>query len=131
MTVLSSASRYYLWLEPVDMRKSFNGLQGIVTNQLRRDALSGEVFIFINRRRGQVKMLVWDLSIPEHIERVDEIIEPQEDTTGMKHIGDEITGVFECQPGKLWVRRIRRQCAKSSRGIYHSGSLQHSQYQPR
>jgi transposase len=78
--VLSSASRYYLWLEPVDMRKSFNGLQGIVTNQLRRDALSGEVFIFINRRRDQVKMLVWDLSIPEHIERVDEIIEPQEDT---------------------------------------------------
>ena len=30
MTVLSSAARYYLWLEPVDMRKSFNGLQGIV-----------------------------------------------------------------------------------------------------
>jgi transposase len=62
MTVLSSASRYYLWLEPVDMRKSFNGLQGIVTNQLRRDALIGEVFIFINRRRDQVKMLVWDRS---------------------------------------------------------------------
>jgi hypothetical protein len=51
-----------------------------VTNQLRRDALSGEVFIFINRRRDQVKMLIWDLPIPEHIERVDEIIEPQEDT---------------------------------------------------
>lgn len=113
------------------MRKSFNGLQGIVTNQLRRDALSGEVFIFINRRRDQVKMLVWDLPIPEHIERVDEIIEPQEDTTGMKHIGDEITEVFEYQPGKLWVRRITRQCAKSSRGIYHSGSRQNSQYQPR
>ena len=62
MTVLSSAARYYLWLEPVDMRKSFNGLQGIVTNQLRRDALSGEVFIFMNRRRDQVKMLVWDRS---------------------------------------------------------------------
>jgi transposase len=44
------------------MRKSFNGLQGIVTNQLRRDALSGEVFIFMNRRRDQVKMLVWDRS---------------------------------------------------------------------
>ena len=62
MTVLSSAARYYLWLEPVDMRKSFNGLQGMVTNQLRRDALSGEVFIFMNRRRDQVKMLVWDRS---------------------------------------------------------------------
>jgi transposase len=48
------------------------------------------------------------LPIPEHIERVDEIIEPQEDITGMKHIGDEITEVLEYQPGKLWVRRIRR-----------------------
>jgi transposase len=44
------------------MRKSYDGLHGIVTNQLRRDALSGEVFIFMNRRRDQVKMLVWDRS---------------------------------------------------------------------
>lgn len=62
MVNLSSGARYYLWLEPVDMRKSYDGLQGIVTNQLRRDALSGEVFIFMNRRRDQVKMLVWDRS---------------------------------------------------------------------
>jgi transposase len=62
MVSLSSGSRYYLWREPVDMRKSFDGLQGIVTNQMRRQALSGEVFIFMNRRRDQVKMLVWDRS---------------------------------------------------------------------
>lgn len=62
MVTLSSGARYYLWLEPVDMRKSYDGLHGIVTNQLRRDALSGEVFIFMNRRRDQVKMLVWDRS---------------------------------------------------------------------
>ncbi len=42
------------------MRKSFDGLQGIVTNEMRRRALSGEVFIFVNRRRDQVKLLVWD-----------------------------------------------------------------------
>lgn len=62
MVSLSSTSRYYLWREPVDMRKSFDGLQGIVNNEIRRPLLSGEVFIFVNRRRDQVKMLVWDRS---------------------------------------------------------------------
>ena len=62
MVSLSSGSRYYLWRESVDMRKSFDGLQGLVTGQMGRDALSGEVFIFMNRRRDQVKMLVWDRS---------------------------------------------------------------------
>lgn len=60
MVSFSSGLRYYLWLEAVDMRKSFDGLQGIVTNEMRRKALSGEVFIFMNRRRDQVKLLVWD-----------------------------------------------------------------------
>ena len=60
MVTLSSTQRYYLWREPVDMRKSFDGLQGIVTNEMKRRALSGEVFIFMNRRRDQVKLLVWD-----------------------------------------------------------------------
>lgn len=62
MVSLSSGSRYYLWREPVDMRKSFDGLHGLVTGRMGRDALSGEVFIFMNRRRDQVKMLVWDRS---------------------------------------------------------------------
>lgn len=62
MVTLSSTQRYYLWREPVDMRKSFDGLQGLVTNHIGRDALSGEVFIFMNRRRDQVKLLVWDRS---------------------------------------------------------------------
>ncbi|MGI9160424.1 MAG: IS66 family insertion sequence element accessory protein TnpB [Saprospiraceae bacterium] len=62
MVSLSSGSRYYLWREPVDMRKSFDSLHGLVTGQMGRDALSGEVFIFLNRRRDQVKMLVWDRS---------------------------------------------------------------------
>ena len=59
---LSSGSRSYLWREPVDRRTRFDGLQGLLTGQMGRDALSGEVFIFMNRRRDQVKMLVWDRS---------------------------------------------------------------------
>ena len=62
MVSLSSTQRYYLWREPVDMRKSFDGLQGLVSHQIGRDSLSGEVFIFMNRRRDQVKLLVWDRS---------------------------------------------------------------------
>ena len=42
------------------MRKSFNGLSGIVQNELRRNLTSGEVFIFINRRRDKVKLLRWE-----------------------------------------------------------------------
>lgn len=42
------------------MRKSFDGLQGIVTNNLNRNPLSGEVFIFINKRGDRIKLLVWD-----------------------------------------------------------------------
>ena len=39
--------------------KGFRSLSGLVSNDLKRDVLSGEVFIFINRRRNRMKMLVW------------------------------------------------------------------------
>jgi transposase len=42
------------------MRKGFDGLSGIVRNELKQDPLSGDVFIFINRRRNQVKLLLWE-----------------------------------------------------------------------
>jgi len=42
------------------MRKSFDGLSGLVQGQLERNPTSGEVFIFINRRRNKVKLLRWE-----------------------------------------------------------------------
>lgn len=60
MLPISSQSRFFLYSLPTDMRKSFDGLQGIVQNHLNRNPLSGEVFIFINKRRDRIKMLVWD-----------------------------------------------------------------------
>ncbi len=42
------------------MRKSFDGLSGIVQNELKRDPLSTSIFIFLNRRRNQVKLLLWE-----------------------------------------------------------------------
>ena len=62
MIAFSPAQRYFLYREAADMRKSFGGLCGLVTGGLKRDALSGDVFVFLNRRRTHVKLLVWDRS---------------------------------------------------------------------
>lgn len=60
MLSVSSAYRYYLYRGVADMRKSFDSLSGIVRNELQKDPLSGEVFIFINKRCNQVKLLLWE-----------------------------------------------------------------------
>jgi len=62
MMGFTPAQRYYLSREPADMRKSFDGLSGLVRQGMGRDPLSGEVFIFLNRRRTMMKILVWDRS---------------------------------------------------------------------
>jgi transposase len=55
------------------------------------------------------------LALPEHLPRVDEIIPPLEDVTGLKVIGQEITERLECDPGKLFVTRfIRYKYAKEN-----------------
>ena len=60
MFSLTSSFHYYLYRGPTDMRKSFDGLSGLVQSQLYRNPTSGEVFIFINRRRNKVKLLTWE-----------------------------------------------------------------------
>ena len=42
------------------MRKGLDGLSGLVRNGLAKDPLSGEIFIFFNSRRNQVKLLLWE-----------------------------------------------------------------------
>lgn len=54
---LHSSLRYYLYPLPVDMRKSFYTLSGIVTNSMCHDVQSGGVFIFINRNQTIMKIL--------------------------------------------------------------------------
>ena len=52
--------KIYLALEPVDMRKQFNGLWAAATQQLREDPTLGAVFVFANRDRDRIKLLYWD-----------------------------------------------------------------------
>jgi transposase len=60
MLHLSASCKYYLYLQPADMRKGFDSLSGIVTSELKMDVLSGAVFIFINKKHNQVKLLLWE-----------------------------------------------------------------------
>lgn len=60
MFSLCEAHTYYLCPHPVDMRKGFDTLSGEVRNNMRRDPLSGEVFIFINKARNTIKLLHWE-----------------------------------------------------------------------
>ena len=60
MLHLSASCLYYLHRSPTDMRKGFDSLCGIVTSELGINVLSGSVFIFINKKRGQVKLLLWE-----------------------------------------------------------------------
>jgi len=58
---LSSAPRRILaYSEPVDMRKSFDGLVAVVQNVLREDPLSGCLYVFFNRRGNYLKLIAWD-----------------------------------------------------------------------
>lgn len=59
MLVIPRAVRVYVATAPVSLRKSFEGLSNEVRAVLSRDPLSGHVFVFLNRRKNQVKLLVW------------------------------------------------------------------------
>ena len=60
MFSLTSTHQYYLYSVPADMRGGFDSLCGIVRNKLDRDPTSGEVYVFLNKRRNQVKLLHWE-----------------------------------------------------------------------
>ena len=60
MLSFSTRQRYFIYGSATDMRKGFAGLSGLVRQHIDHDLLSGDVFIFINRRRDRIKLLMWD-----------------------------------------------------------------------
>jgi transposase len=57
---LLASVRVYLCTVPCDMRRSFDGLHGLVTNAMQLDAFAGHLFVFSNRRKDRLKVLYWD-----------------------------------------------------------------------
>ena len=60
MLTFPSNVRLYLATSPTDMRKGFDGLSTLVESELGMSPLRGDLFIFLNRRATQVRILFWD-----------------------------------------------------------------------
>jgi transposase len=60
MLAIPHSVRIHLAVEPVDMRKSFNGLWSAVSECLQEYPRSGALFVFINKNRTRLKLLYWD-----------------------------------------------------------------------
>ena len=60
MMALGPTVRVYALAAPVDMRKGFEGLYGLATQQLGRDVLGGDLFLFLGRDRKRAKVLYFD-----------------------------------------------------------------------
>lgn len=59
MILLPRAVKVYFATQPTNLRQSFEGLTNQIRHALAYDPLSGHVFVFLNRRRNQVKLILW------------------------------------------------------------------------
>lgn len=62
MLMLPPTVRVYVAVEPVDLRKGFDGLACVVRQVIAADPLSGHLFVFFNRRADVTKILFWSRS---------------------------------------------------------------------
>jgi transposase len=60
MLNLPAQTRVYLCAAAVDLRKSFDGLSGLVESMFQGNVLDGHLFLFVNKRRDRIKALWWD-----------------------------------------------------------------------
>jgi transposase len=60
MIALPRTVQVWAYGRPTDLRKGYNGLWGLIKNEMRRDPLGGELFLFVNAKRTGCKVLLWD-----------------------------------------------------------------------
>ena len=60
MLHLNSSTVYYWYNGAADMRKSFDALCGLVNQHCLSNVLQGGVYIFVNKKRNQIKLLTWE-----------------------------------------------------------------------
>jgi transposase len=60
MFAMGAATRIYVATGATDMRKSFNGLYGLIRERLECDPASGHIFLFANARRDRLKLVFFD-----------------------------------------------------------------------
>jgi transposase len=60
MNGLPTGTNIYLCTQPVDFRKGFDGLTGVVTSALGHNVTDGSLFLFVNRKQDRIKALWWE-----------------------------------------------------------------------
>lgn len=60
MLSITRIQRCYLYRSRTDMRKGVNSLCGLIRNELGKDPLHGELFVFFSKHHNQIKLLLWD-----------------------------------------------------------------------
>ncbi len=58
---LEEATKVFLYAQPTDMRKGFDGLYGLVLEHMELDPRLGYLFVFMNRQRTRIKVLHWNI----------------------------------------------------------------------
>ena len=112
--------RVHVYGQPVDMRKSFDGLYALTRQRLGADPLSGDLYVFINRRATQIKVLYWDrtgfclwakrLEQGRFLSDWTQVATRQMDWTGLKLL-------LEGLEAKVVKKRYRRPGGKHAYGI--------------
>ncbi len=89
MLTLPASVRIYVAAEAVDLRRGFDGLAAATRELIRENPLNGHLFVFLNRRRNRIKLLVWDrtgyLLLYKRLERGTFRI-PTEPAAGARHV---------------------------------------------
>lgn len=89
MLTLPASVRIYIAAEAVDLRRGFDGLAAATRELIRENPLNGHVFVFINRRKNRIKLLVWDrtgyLLLYKRLERGTFRL-PTEPAAGARHV---------------------------------------------
>jgi transposase len=60
MLTVSPSIKILVYTRPMDMRKGFNGLSGVVRGELQSDPMAGHLYLFLNKRRDRLKILHFD-----------------------------------------------------------------------
>ena len=114
----------YQCAAPTDMRKSFDGLCGLVTNELQKPLSTGDVFMFINKPRNSIKLLVWDRNgFVIYYKRLEEgtfeIPSAGEDAKSIPVKWDELVMMLEGISLKSVKRRKRYTCPQNQQAYQH------------
>ena len=111
MIGLPQNTKIFLCTEPVDFRKGFDGLTGIVTTTLGRNVTDGSLFLFVIRRRDRIKALRWETGgLTLWYRRLEkgtvELLKPQGDQSHITIDNVELA---------MWIAGVSLKSAKSIR----------------